>query len=79
MIARKRKKAPRARLVVKTPVRFRVHAIISEKVEQGVRYGYSRAHKHTNTPNAEAFTEAIEQAVMDALSEVIDFEPEFDE
>lgn len=47
-------------------------------MEEGVAYGYQRAHKHTSTPTPEAVKEAIESAVMNALCEVIDFDDDND-
>lgn len=49
----------------------------SRAVDEGVAYGWNRAHKHTDTPTPEAVREAIERAVMDALAEVIEW-PDFE-
>lgn len=53
--------------------RVNLYAIISRAVEEGVGYGWTRAHKHTNEPDREAAVEAIFNAVMSELCEVLEF------
>ena len=55
-------------------MRPRVWEIVSRAVESGVAFGYRRAHKHTPKPSEDHVREQIELEVMNALSEVIDFE-----
>ena len=43
-------------------------------VEDGVAYGYSRAHKHTDTPTAEVVRDHIENAVIDEICEWFHFD-----
>jgi len=52
---------------------FAAYSIVRRAVEEGVAYGWGRAHKHTATPTEDAFRVAIEEAVMNALIEVINF------
>lgn len=59
-----------------TPVRFNAYEIISRAVEEGVAYGYRRAHKHTDKPTEAQMTTEIENAVMNSLSEVLIYGPE---
>lgn len=47
------------------------HYIISRAVGEGVDYGWMRAYKHTDTPDADTIKENIDKAVMDALYEVL--------
>lgn len=58
----------------KIRLRFRAYFIISEAVEQGVRYGYARAYKHTATPKPEKVMEEIMDAVLLQLGEAINFD-----
>ena len=58
---------------VQATVRVRAYPLIADAVEHALVYGWNRAHKHTSTPSEEAIMEALEQAVMNALCEVLDF------
>ena len=44
-------------------------------IEEGCRYGVSRAHKHTEDPSYEQIEEAVHTAIMDRIHEVYDFPP----
>lgn len=55
-------------------LRHKTYAIISEAVEQGIAYGYNRAHKHTDKPGEEHLKETIREAVMSSLSNVVDLD-----
>jgi len=50
------------------------HVILEMAVEQGVRRGYSRAHKHVENPTEGAIIEHIEDAVMSAITDYFTFE-----
>lgn len=54
--------------------RFKTYELTERAVTEGIAYGIRRAHKHTDTPTIEHLEIEIEHAVMQALSEVIDFE-----
>ena len=61
---------------VKAEVRLRAYSIISDAVEDAVMSGWRRATKHTEpdaVPPDEIVHEAMHDAVMLALTEVIDF------
>jgi hypothetical protein len=53
---------------------LKAHSIISRAVEEGVAYGIRRAYKHFDNPSEAILQENIEREVMNALSEVIDYE-----
>jgi hypothetical protein len=55
--------------------KFRV--ILEMAIEQGVKYGYSRAFKHNENPTEGAIIEHIEEAVMSSIYEYFDFEDEY--
>lgn len=63
----------------KHTLRFKAYAIIERAVEEGVRIGWRRAHKHTPRPTDEAAVEAIAREVMLALEEVLHFDDPCDE
>lgn len=56
------------------PMRPDSYKILARAVEEGVAYGYARAHKHSDDPGPEVIQTQIEQAVMDAICEVFRFE-----
>jgi hypothetical protein len=61
-----------------TSVRLRIdpYQLVREAVEGAIRYGYHRAHKHTDNPSEEQVIEAIQISVMGALCDVLDFNAE---
>lgn len=63
--------SPQKMVEVNTRVSINVYEIISRAVEEGVKYGYNRAYKHTDKPDHETVKEAIETAVMSSLMEVL--------
>lgn len=52
-------------------MKLNAYTIVNERVEQGVAYGYHRAFKYTDKPDDNQIIDAISDAVMNALSEVI--------
>lgn len=50
-------------------MRANYRVILEECIENGVRRGYRRAHKHTESPAEETIFEEIENCIM---SEIID-------
>lgn len=50
--------------------------IISRAVEEGVNYGWRRAHKHVDTPSEEAILDSIATEVMNAMCEYFGFADE---
>lgn len=63
---------------VQATIRVRTYPIIDEAVEAGVKYGWNRAHKHVEDPEGEQIIEAIHDAVMGALCEVLVFDEPVD-
>lgn len=59
-----------------TPVKFKAYPIIERAVEEGIAYGYRRAHKHVDNPTESAIKDAIRQAVMGELCEILSFDTE---
>ncbi len=55
-------------------IRFKTYRLIERAVEEGIAYGYQRAHKHHDNPGKDHIAIEIEQAVMASLDEIIDFE-----
>jgi len=58
----------RVRLKVKT------YSIVSSAVERGLQLGYQRAHKHTDHPDQSSLLYHIQDEIMNALCEDVDFD-----
>jgi archaeosine-15-forming tRNA-guanine transglycosylase len=56
----------------------KIRVILEMAIEEGVRRGYSRAHKHVENPTEGAIIESIEDCVMSAIYEYFDFDTEND-
>jgi len=50
------------------------HVILEMAIEEGVRRGYSRAHKHVENPTEGAIIEHIEECVMGSIYEYFTFD-----
>lgn len=61
----------RRRVAPRTGLSFDARAILGRAIEEGVALGWNRAHKHAEHPGPEVIREAIEQAVMGAIDEVV--------
>ena len=51
--------------------------VLEMAIEEGVRYGYNRAHKHIENPSEGAIIDSIVEQVMNSLDEWFDFEDEY--
>ena len=47
--------------------------ILTQCIEEGCRYGVSRAHKHTEDPSYEQIEEAVESAIMERIHSFFEF------
>jgi hypothetical protein len=52
------------------------HAILDRAIEDGVKRGYHRAFKHTDSPTEEHILFTIEECVMSEIYEYFTFEDE---
>lgn len=50
--------------------------VLEMALEQGVRYGYNRAHKHVENPSEGAIIDSVVEGIMNSLYEWFDFEEE---
>ena len=60
-----------SKIVIGSTIEINSYEVISRAIEEGVRYGVMRAHKHTDNPSKESIEDAVEHAVMNSLSEVL--------
>ena len=54
----------------------KIFHIINVAIEEGVRQGWHRAHKHVENPTESAIIQHIEDAVMSAIHEYFTFDDE---
>lgn len=52
-------------------VRVNAYVVVTRAIEEGINFGWNRAHKHTAQPSEQHIKQEIERAVMNELSEVI--------
>ncbi|MBI4151840.1 hypothetical protein HY496_02620 [Candidatus Woesearchaeota archaeon] len=55
-------------------LKVKAYPVLCQAVEEGVAYGWNRAHKHTSEPGEEVIREQIEQAVLNEVCERFDFD-----
>jgi hypothetical protein len=53
--------------------------LLDRCVEEGIQYGWARAHKHTDVPDEIWIREQIHQAVMNEICEWFEFKGADDE
>jgi len=54
----------------------KIRVILEQAIEDGVRRGYHRAHKHVENPTEDAIIEQIEDCVMSAITDYFTFDEE---
>jgi hypothetical protein len=59
---------------VSSKVKVNAYEVLCRAVEQGLIYGWSRAHKHTDTPDEEAIKLAMYEAITNEICEVFVFD-----
>jgi hypothetical protein len=68
---------PKRLPVVSGVLRVKAWPVLERAVEEGVAYGWQRAHKHTDNPGEDLILDDIGQAVMSSICEAFEIdEPE---
>jgi len=52
--------------------------VLEMALEEGVRYGYNRAHKHVENPHEDAVVDNVVDGAMNSLYEWFDFEDNYE-
>jgi hypothetical protein len=55
----------------KVKIKINVYSVLSRAVEEGIGYGWMRAHKHSDNPSEETIKSELNHAIMNAICEVI--------
>ena len=53
-----------------------IRTILTQAIERGIDYGWSRAHKYTDSPDSSRVIESIEIGIWNEIDDVFDFEIE---
>lgn len=61
------------KLKVAATVKLNAYAVIMAAIERGITCGYTKAHKHTDTPTREAIEEMIRQYIAVELAQVVEW------
>jgi len=66
------------RKLIKSAARIRLdtYKIIDSTIENAIRYGYVRAHKHIENPSENHMIQEIHHAVMNDLCDILKFDDE---
>lgn len=56
-------------------MRAREYDVLELAVEEGVNYGWNRAHKHVDDPDPESIKRAMESEVLNAITRWFDLKP----
>jgi hypothetical protein len=51
-----------------------IRTILTQAIERGIDWGYTRAHKYTDTPDESRIKESIEIGIWNEIDDVFDFE-----
>ncbi|NBW09576.1 MAG: hypothetical protein EBR82_16280 [Caulobacteraceae bacterium] len=59
-------------------MKVKSYTVLERAVEEGIKLGLNRAHKHTDNPSIQQLEEDVLAAVMNAVCEVFSFDDEND-
>jgi hypothetical protein len=69
-------KRPEKKRDVTGRMRVRTYDVFQRAVEEGIEWGWRRAHKHTDSPSEDTIKDEILQGVLNAVCEYFDFDDE---
>jgi len=55
------------------------YKVLKLAIENGVKYGYSRVHKHIESPTEGAIIDSIVEQVMNSIDEWFNFEENYND
>lgn len=57
----------------KITLKINTYNVLEHAIEEGLKLGFNRAHKHTDSPTEEDLLEHQRRAIMECLEEVVKF------
>lgn len=73
MKPKNKKLAIASKIEVAGEMRVRSYEVLCRAVEEGLGYGWHRAHKHTESPDEDAIKQQMLEGVMGAVCEYFTF------
>ena len=70
----KKKTKQKVKISSVSGIRVYSYKLLSKAVEDGISWGWMRAHKHTDTPSADETKASIEKHVLSEICEYFDFD-----
>ena len=64
----------RAKHSVRGGMKIRAYPVLYRAIEEGVAFGWRRAHKYIDTPDVESIAEQIVTAVLNEICEYFNFD-----
>jgi hypothetical protein len=64
----------RAKQRVTGGMNVRVYEVLHRAIEEGIDYGWRRAHKHTDAPGEAAIKDEVLQGILNEVCEVFDLD-----
>lgn len=55
-------------------IKVNTYNLLADAIEDGIGYGYDKAHEHTDTPDKETIREHIYTEIMNQITEYFVFE-----
>ncbi|MFZ5786066.1 MAG: hypothetical protein ACOY3Y_06460 [Acidobacteriota bacterium] len=55
-------------------MRVRAYGVLRRAIEEGLEYGWRRAHKHADKPDEASLKDEVLQGIMNEVCEVFDFD-----
>ena len=59
-------------------MRVNVYLVLTRAIEEGLEYGWNRAHKHTDTPDEHIIQQEQYNAIINNICEIMTFDDEDD-
>jgi hypothetical protein len=73
-VTTKAKKEPAEKLKVTSGLHMKSYPVLVRAIEEGMAYGWRRAHKYLENPSEEAIKEQLLQGILNEICEYFDFD-----